>query len=302
MRRFKKIKNNFIYLFIRLIIFTFNLPPRPVAIWMGTGLGYLASIIFRHDSQKADSHLRLAFGDKLDAKERKKIIRKMFANFGKNGADVIRLRKYYDREIRGLVKIEGLEHFDKAYRRGKGVIAVTGHLGNFELMAIHLANSGYKVGAIARELYDKRLNNLLENNREALNVRMVDTRESPRKIVRLLKEGYTIAVLIDTDSMRVRSIFVPAFGHLSNTPVGQSILGLRTGAAFVPMACVRVGNKYKLIIKPEVVINRTDDFDKDMYNVTKRCTEELEQIITEYKDQWIWIHNRWLTRPEKPIN
>ena len=302
MRPFKKIKNNFIYLFIRLIIFAFNLPPRRVAIWMGAGLGYLAAIIFSKDFQKADSNLQLAFGDKLDTKERKRIIRGMFANFGRNGTDVIRLKKYYDREIRELVEIEGLEHYDKAYRRGKGVLAVTGHLGNFELMAIHLANSGYKMGAIARELYDKRLNDLLENNREALKVRMVDTKESPRKIVRLLKEGYTIAVLIDTDSMRVRSIFVPAFGRLSNTPVGQSILGLRTGAAFVPMACVRVGNRYKLIIKPEIIIDRTDDFDKDLYNVTKRCTEELENIINEYKDQWIWIHNRWLTRPEKPIN
>ena len=181
-------------------------------------------------------------------------------------------------------------------------IVITGHIGNFELTAIHLANIGYKVGAIARELYDKRLNRLLENNREALNVRMVDTKESPLKIVRLLKKGYAIGVLIDTDSMRVRSIFVPAFGRLSNTPVGQSVLGLRTGAAFVPLACVRIGKKYKLIIKPEVTIERTDDFDKDLYNITKRCTEELEKIITEYKDQWIWLHDRWLTKPEKPIN
>ena len=111
-----------------------------------------------------------------------------------------------------------------------------------------------------------------------------------------------MGVLIDTDSMRVKSAFIPAFGRLSWTPIGQSILGLKTGAAFVPMACVRIGKRYKIIIKPEIVIESTGDFDKDVYNVTKKCTEALEEIINEYKDQWIWIHNRWHTRPEDKNN
>lgn len=276
--------------------------PRSIALAVGASLGYLAYLFYARDRNKADSHLQLAYGDSLDARQRKIIIRNMFINFGKNGADVFRFKKFYHKEIKDLVDVEGLEYFDKVYNRGKGLIAVSGHIGNFELMAIHMANIGHKSAAIARELYDKRLNELLVDNRRSLGLAMVDTHDSPRQALRFLKQGYVLGVLIDTDSIRVRSMFIPAFGRLSNTPVGQSMLGLRAGAGFVPIACVRNGKRYKIVIHPEVTIEKSNNFEKDVYNITRKCTEELEKIITEYKDQWIWLHNRWNTRPKEPIN
>jgi KDO2-lipid IV(A) lauroyltransferase len=118
-------------------------------------------------------------------------------------------------------------------------------------------------------------------------------------VLKYIKEGYAIGVLIDMDSSRVRGKFIPAFGRLSNMPIGQSVLGLKTGAGFVPMACLRSSNRYKVIIKPEVTIERTDDFEADLYNITARCAGILEGLINEYKDQWVWMHNRWRTRAEK---
>lgn len=221
----------------------------------------------------------------------------MFSNIMLNFIDAIRLPKYYKAQLRPLIDVEGIEHFDKVYNRGKGVISITGHIGNFELLAAFSAE-GYKSAAIGRELYDKRLNKMLVTNREKMGLVNIDTNDSPRKLLKLIKEGYVIGVLIDTDSHRVRSEMIPAFGRLSNTPVGQSIIGLKTGAGFVPTACVRNGNRYKVIFKPEVTINRTDNFETDVYNITKKCTEVLEEIVTEHKDQWIWMHNRWHTKPE----
>ncbi len=301
MRRFKKIKNSAVYYFIGGIVFFFNFIPRSTAIFVGAMLGFWGYQIFRKDRYKADRHLRAAYGNALSQNERDRIIRQMFINFGKNAADVIRFRKYYRSEIMPLVAVEGLEHFDAVYNRGKGVIAVTGHIGNFELIAAHMAALEYKVAVIGREIYDKRLNSLLVSNREALGALNVDTKESVKKVVRLLKEGYALGALIDTDSIRVRTMFVPFFGRLSNTPVGQSLLGLKTGAGFVPLACLRIGKRYKIIIKPEIMIERTDNLEKDMYNITRLCTEALESIIDEYREQWIWLHNRWQTRPTEPI-
>lgn len=265
-------------------------------------MGKLAYWILSNERRKTISNLEFAFEDKLNHNERKIIAKKVFLNIGKNAVDVIRSKKYFQSEIKYLVDIEGLEHLDSAYNRGRGVIAVTGHIGNFELLAAFIGNFGYKIAAIGRELYDKRLNKLLVKNREAIGLLNIDTRESVRKIFRLLKDGYILGVLMDTDSMRVRSMFIPAFGKPSWTPVGQSILGLRSGAGFVPIACVRVGKRYKIIIKPEVAIKASGDFEKDLYNITRLCTEAWEEIVTEYKDQWIWMHNRWNTRPQRPIN
>jgi KDO2-lipid IV(A) lauroyltransferase len=300
-KKLQKIKNDFIYLCTILIVRLFNIIPRRLAVFVGGAVGYGAFLISRNDRTRAHYTLGIAYGDALSKRQKQKIIRNLFVNSGKNIADVVRFRKHYHSQIRGLIDVEGLEHFDRVYERGKGVIAVTGHIGNFELLAAFFVSSGYNAAVIGRELYDRRLDKLLVEYREAIGIVNISTQDSPRRILKLLKAGYALGVLIDTDSMRVRSEFIPAFGELSNTPVGQSIIGLKTGAGFVPMACVRDGMRYKVIVRPEVVIERTNDFDKDVYNITEKCTEVLEEIIDRYKDQWIWIHNRWQTRPKQPI-
>jgi len=107
-----------------------------------------------------------------------------------------------------------------------------------------------------------------------------------------------LGVLIDTDSFRVRGMFMPFFGRLANTPVGQSLLGLRAGAAFLPTACLRTDdNHYRIVIKPEVHVQPSGNAEKDAYRITLECTKVLEEIIEENKSQWIWLHNRWHTQP-----
>ena len=300
MPRFRKrLKNNAIYLGVSAVSAFFNAVPREVAVFIGSLFGFLGYLLYSKDRYRADRHLRFAFGDKLSPMERNKIIRRMFINFGANFSDAVRIKKYFHSELRPVIDVEGIEYFEEVYNRGRGVIGVTGHIGNFELLAAYFAGVGYKAAAIGRELYDKRLNALLVTNRESLGLVNIDTKDSPRRILECLKSGYVLGVLIDTDSFRVRGKMIPSFGRLSNTPVGQSIIGLRSGAGFVPVVCVRNGRKYKVIVKPEVTIERSDDFETDVYNITKKCTEALEGIINEYKDQWIWMHNRWRTRIKK---
>ena len=301
MRKVQKIKNDLIYYMVIAAIRCFNLIPRGMAVYIGAGIGFIVYLLRKQDRRKAHRNLQMVYKDRLSASERKSIVRRVFTNFGRNLADVLRLKKYSSSQIMSLIDCEGIEHFDRVYHRGKGVIAATGHIGNFELLAAYFAASGYKVAAIGREMYDKRLNRLLVENRETMGLRNIDTQDSPRQMLKFLREGYALGVLIDTDSMRVRSEFIPAFGKLSYTPVGQTILGLRSGAGFVPIACVRAGKRYKVIVKPEVAVERSGDFNKDVYNITLKCTKALEEIINEHKDQWIWVHNRWLTRPKEPI-
>ena len=298
----KKIKRALVYYLVRIFIWFFNIIPRFIAVFLGSILGYLVYFISRRDRIKARRNLNAALGKMLESRQQKTIVRSMFVNFGKNLADVIRFKNYYESQIHSLVDVEGQEYFDRAYNKGKGVIAITGHIGNFELLAAFMVKSGYKSAVIGREMYDKRLDEFLVGNREALGLVNIDTKESPRRIIKLLRDGYALGVLIDTDSIRVRGDFVPAFGRLSYTPTGQSIIGLKTGAAFVPMACVRNGKRYKIIIKPEVTIDRSDNLDDDTYKITKECTAVLENVVRDYPDQWVWLHNRWHTRPETPIN
>jgi Kdo2-lipid IVA lauroyltransferase/acyltransferase len=297
----KRLKRNIVWSvawsFDRLL----NILPRGAAVALGSWIGLTAWAILRRDRYRIDLHLRLAYKDRLSDRERRQIGRNFFVNTGKNIVDVIRVRKHLADEIMPLVTIDGLDHFDKAYNAGKGLVGITGHLGNFELLAACMAARGYKIGVIGREQADDRIDRWIVEHRKSAGLVNFATTESPRRVLAWLREGNVLGVLIDTDSVRIRGRFVPFFGRMSNTPVGQTILGLRTGAAFMPMACVRTGdNRYKVIFKPPIEYDASLPEDELVQSVTLKCAKALEEIIDTYRDQWIWLHNRWHTRPENP--
>ncbi|MCK4607130.1 MAG: lysophospholipid acyltransferase family protein [candidate division Zixibacteria bacterium] len=296
MRLRKRLKHGVAFRVIRFLLVFVNQVPRRLALFAGAVLGLAAWWLLPRERYRMFRHLGVAYGDGLSSGQKQNIGRQFFINSGKNLTDTIRCRKHFPDEIKPLVSVEGFEHFDAAYRRGNGVVGVTGHLGNFELGAIFVAALGYKMAVIGREMLDPKLDELLVGNRETLGLTNLSTTDSVRKSLKWLKAGGVIGVIIDTDSIRVRSIFVPAFGRLALTPVGQTLIGLRAGAAFVPMACLRTADdRYRLIVRPEVKAESSGDIDADAYDMTAACTRQLESIISENPDQWIWLKNRWLT-------
>ncbi|MDZ4723817.1 MAG: lysophospholipid acyltransferase family protein [candidate division Zixibacteria bacterium] len=299
MRRFKNIKRTAVFGLVTILIGICNLIPRRFAVFIGGWLGLASWVILKRDRYKTERHLALVYAGIHTPAEMKNIGRQFFVNSGKNIVDVLRFKKHFASEIRPFITVEGIEHWVKAFNRGRGVFGVTGHIGNFEVLAALIASLGYPVAVIGREMYDKRLDTTLIENRASVGLTNISTSDSPRKLIEWLKKGGVVGVLIDTDSGRVRNCMIPTFGRLANTPVGQSMLGLRLGSAFVPAVCLRTpDNRYRVIIKEEVCINPSGDAETDAIELTKKCTEVLELIIHENKDQWIWLHNRWKT----PVN
>jgi len=223
----------------------------------------------------------------------------VFQNVGKNVVDVVRLKKMKYEDVERITEIEGLKYLDQAYRAGKGVIGLTGHIGNFELMAAYLSLKGYKLSVVGREVYDPRLDRLLVKNRESVGLESIPTSAGVKPILKALRAGRFLGVLADQDSSRVRGVFVNFFGRPARTPAGPALLAYKTGAPIVPMAIVRKNkNKYKIIIKPPVELAFSENREKDMTDVTQRCTQVLEAIIREYPDQWLWMHERWKSKPQ----
>lgn len=297
----REYKRTLVYSVVKFFSALLNSMPRAAALFVGSVLGNLVFLLSHRDRFKARRNVYLAFGREMNEKQIKTLARKCFINMGKMAVDVIRIRRHYDPELKNIIDIDGLEHLDEVYKRGRGVIIPTGHIGNFELSAVYFAQMGYKVAVIGRELYDSHLDKFIRANREQMGMKLFDTRQSPREMIRWLNDGGMLGVLMDTDSFRVRSMFVPVFGRLSHTPVGQSIIALRTDTPVVPIICLRNGKRYKIKVWPEIKIQRTDNFERDVYNLTEKCTRIWEKTVMENKDQWIWIHNRWHNRPEVPI-
>lgn len=299
MNRIKRAKRRAAYLLARSLIFAFSAVPRSLAITIGSWVGLAAWWLIEKDQHKMERHLRIAYKDKLSTSQRKRIGRNFYINSGRNYADVLRLSKHPVNKLEQFVSIEGLSHLEEAYLAGKGVIAVGGHIGNYELLGVFLVSFGFRVAVIGRELYDKQLDKLLVGIRESNGIVNFRTTDKIKLLIDWLRSGGLLGVLIDTDSHRVRSIPVPFFGRMSNTPIGQMLLGLRAGSAFCPIACVRTeNNHYRIIIRPAVNIERSGSPHNDAARLTALCANELEKIIDSNREQWIWLHNRWHTKFE----
>jgi len=289
----KKIKNWIIYRFIKFLITFLNLFPRKISLFAGAILGKTAYYVIPQARKEAFNNLKLAF-PRLKINTYRKICLKVFESIGRNSSDAVRLPKMNWKEIEKMVRTEGMERLEKAYAQGKGVIVITGHIGNFELLATYVSLRGYKVSVIGRELYDPRLNKLLVRSREKAGVHNIPTTANIKEVIKALNSGRILGILMDQDSSRVRGISVNFFGKPARTPVGAIILALKLYSPIVPMAIVQTREgDYKIIVREEIKPNAGKDKEENILYLTQKCTDFLEEVIRRHPDQWVWMHKRW---------
>lgn len=294
-----RLKNNLIYFGAMALFRLANALPRKMTLFLGDGLGLLAFLVLRRERHKALTNLDRAFGAELSFRRKKEIARDCFITFGRSVFEAVRMRRHFKSRILPDIEVVGEENLRRLYDRGRGIVVFTGHVGNFELLAAYVAQMGYQCAVIGRELYDPRLDDLLVANRTAMGLVNVRTDDPPRRTMRLLKDGHAIGFLIDTDSFRVAGELTPFFGRPAKTPTGPTQLGLLVGAAFMPMFCLSFpGGKYRIIFGEELVPDSRERSRENIYRLTCRMTKIIENIVRQYPEQWIWMHNRWHTRPE----
>lgn len=305
---FRRIKNDLIYIALRGVIFTIESLPREWALRLAGMLGEMAAIVDIKERRLAEENLRLAYGGRWSEPKIKLVARECFVKIALNAADVIQSRKWSPDELRGLVDVEGMEHFDAAFEENRGVVGLTGHIGNFELLAGWFASvKKIPLSAIGRRLYDERLDELVIANRERYGVENIPSDTAAKRIISILRSGRMLGVLLDVDSSKFSGEFVPFFGKPARTAAGPILIGRRTGSPVVPMAMFRTDDDRFLIrILPAFDIRETDDKKADVTEALSRCNSALEQLINSDPTQWAWMHDRWCAKPpsneDKKVN
>lgn len=274
-----------------------SLPPR-LAGRMGRAFGALAFFVARTERRRALDSLARAFPDLPEA-ERVRLAKACFRHLGQCAFELACIRKL-DAELERWVEWPEADRsvLEHALAKGKGVLFVSGHVGNWELLARRVAMAGYPCQTIAKETTDPRLTRLVERFREAGRLKSIWRGQdgAAKAMLKALKGGEILGMLIDQDT-KVQSVFVPFFGHLASTPRAAADLALRTGAAVVVGFCQRQeGGRYRLSMK-EVAVPPSGDREADAVALTARMTEEIEQAIRRAPAQWVWMHRRWKTRP-----
>lgn len=295
----RTIRYTTVYWFVRFLIWiSVNIPRKTWLAFCG-GLGKVAYYFANETRHLTLKHLKLAFPSKSEA-EIKRLAKDTFKMLGKNAGDILRSSRTV-RSLKDLEKIlvtHGLENFQAANAKGNGVIFLTCHLGAFDLQVSNMAMRGLNPNIIGTPLKDKRLNDLLWEYRNAHGAIAIERGKETFRMIKVLKSGGSVALLIDQDT-KVKTVFVDFFGIPAATPVGATVLAMKTGAAVVP-TYIYLGedNLQHMHILPEMPMRISGNEEEDIVFNTQLLTNFIEEQIRNHPEQWVWMHERWKTQPE----
>lgn len=262
---------------------------------IGRFLGALAFAILRRDRRKAMANVAIAFPDWTSI-QRRQTIRAMFAHLGMTLAEVMWLRNLDAEMLARTTVIEGADATLQLIRDGRGVIAFTGHCGNWEWVARTVALLGMKLSALQRERDEPEMNQFILDLRTNGGIKTIDrgSATSAREMIGALRKGEMLAFLLD-QNIRADSVKVRFFGKPALTPIGPAKLAIR---AEVPVVCIFIarGDDGKQYVRfTDIIETKRDD---DPVALTARITAEIEEQIRRVPAQWVWMHDRWRERPK----
>jgi len=274
--------------------------PLGPALRMGGWGGALAYHLLGKTRRQALAHLAMAFPEKPEA-ERQAIARQMFVNLGRAAMEITSIRSY-DHRLDTYVEMRDADLPRELVARGKGVIFVTGHLGNWELIARRIARAGIPNFAIAKRGDDARLMALIEQWRLTGQVTTLWREDASigRAIIKVLKGGGGIGMLVDQDT-RIQGVFVPFFGRMAHSARAPADLALRFGSPILMGTCHRRGPNAGDGLQLEFSEIRYDpdppDREAEVARITAACQSALEDAIRRFPADWVWMHGRWETQP-----
>ena len=267
---------------------------------IGEGIGTLCWFVMRRRRRIALENLESALGAERTPGELREIARGAFRHFGRLLVEGLTLDRFPPPDAGGRIRYEGLEHIRSAYASGRGVILFSAHFGNWELAALLQGWMGLPLTMVTRPLDNPLLESRLAAMRALSGNEIVHKHNALRPMLGALNAARGVAIVIDQNVRDGSALFVDFFGRPAATTPGLALLALRTGAKVVPVFAVPAADGgYDVTYLPEVVPNRTADRERDVLDLTQRCTSLIESWIRRHPAAWLWMHERWKTRPRR---
>ncbi len=246
------------------------------------------------DRRFVKENLRIILPDK-PLKEIYRIRREMARNFAKYLVDFFRFEKIDAAYIKKNVRVENIHYFGLAQSRGKGVIILTAHMGNWELGGVVFALSGYPFWAVAMKHKHKMVDDFFNTQRESKGMKVIPLGKAVRKCLSLLKENKTIALLGDRDFTE-RGIVLDFFGRKALFPEGPAAFALQTGASIVPVFLLRnKDDSFTFKIEPPIEFIPSGDKKRDLPELMLKYKAIIEGYIRKYPEQWYMFKRFWIT-------
>lgn len=268
------------------------------AVKVGAAAGGLAMAVDRFNRRVALRNLGIAF-PAAGQSARLAILRGMYRNWGRMAAEWAHFGELDRSNIGRFVVYDGEQHWREALgrSRGHGLLVLTGHFGNFELLSLAHSIYGTPIAIVHRPLRNPLFDDDVAAQRMRFGNRIIPRRGAGREILRALRDNWMVAIPIDLDVRK--GVFVDFFSLKACTTDGLARLALTSGTPVVAAFMVRQGSgpRHAITVTPQIEIVRTRDREESVRENTQRFTAIFEQMVRRYPDHWNWIHRRWKTRP-----
>lgn len=287
--------------FLKLLYMFFSflgMIPRRYARFLAKAIGRIWFALDRPHRKVALDNLERAFGKEKNFAQRKQIARAAFSNISMIPFEIGWSLYLGIDDIVEHCRIKGLSHVRQAHAKGKGVLVLCLHIGNWELLPVIFISSRYDISMIYRPLDFTPADLFFLKYRSRFGGKPIPKKKSMRKIISALKHKECIGILLDQDPRRKHGVFADFFGHPACTNKGMALLAMKTMAPVLPSFLVRQGTGFVVHIGPEIPLYYTGRKQHDLQKNTERYNKVLESIIREYPEQWLWMHNRWKTKPK----
>jgi len=276
-----------------------SIMPVGAALALGRAFGRFAYFANFKRSRVAYSNMRAAFSKEKEPSVIRRDTIRLYQNFGETLVEILRIPRVNRTYVDKYVLIENRHNFDKALEKGRGIIFLTGHFGNWELLSIASALKEFPLMVLAREQKMKRLNDALNGIRESRGCKVIKKGMATREIYEHLGKNGVVGILSDQDAGK-KGVFVDFFGRPTSSHRGAFVLAKKTGALIVPAFMARVKGAYhKLMLENPIEVCAGDGSDES--EAVQKFTDVLEGKIRQYPEQWLWLHKRWKSTPLRKI-
>lgn len=287
-----KFKHLIEYLFLLIFCFILRNLPLKVSFLIIDIIANIAFFVFRIRKKVVIENLKIAFGKTKNLKEIYKLAYQVYVNFGRTVVEIILLNKYSFTKLKKIVKIHNKEILDRILSKGKGIVIVSGHLGNWELTGISLLAFGYPVNFVVGEQKNKFVDNLLNSWRKNNGVSLIPRDKAMREVLKKLRNNELVAIL--SDQSAINGVSVNFFGKLASTPAGAARFALKADAGLVCAVGIPDEKRkiHNLFIE-EIKFDYTGKKEEDVFLLTEAFTKKLEEYISRYPQHYFWFHRRW---------
>lgn len=265
--------------------------------WIG-GLGYRPLGIRR---AVVERQVRAAFPG-LSESEVLRIARASYEHLGRTSIEAALISALSPDQVRAMFEgVEGADALAAARAEGKGVLLVSGHLGNWELAGAFVAASGVPIEAVARGMENPLFDRYITRTRHDLGMTVIHDADAVRRVPRAMREGKAVAMLVDQGAVGLASTWVPFFGRYAKTPRGPAVFALRLGAPVVFATALRQPNGKYVMYYERIPVQPTGEREADVDRIVMDYTATLERWIRRAPEQYFWHHRRWKhQRPGTP--